>query len=73
MKTKTYRIVAQYESTRRIIRIDSSLKIAIQDLVKETFSLDFPIICTLKALQAEIPYSNEVEEGDETMITTQQV
>jgi len=68
-EVKVYRVVAQYESKRRIIKIDTSTRLPIEDLIRDAFSLETRFVCHIKSLQAEILYTNEIEQGDEIIVT----
>lgn len=68
-ETKLYRVVVEYQSLRRIIKINPSSNVLVAGLVKEIFSLEAPFTCIVKSLQAEIKYTNEVEQGDELVVS----
>jgi len=67
-KSKKFRVVSEYGTTRKVIIIDPSQRQELKQIIKELFALEVDFEIMIRALKAQVTLSDEIQENDEIIV-----
>lgn len=67
-KSKKFRVVSEYGTTRKVIIIDPSQRQELKPIIKELFALEVDFEIMIRALKAQVTLSDEIQENDEIIV-----